>query len=726
MRFRLSRALFDERGQTLLVLTFLVLLVIGALATREMMVNSFLRTVSQNTIEDKMAKEMSESGLQEAVELVRRLDKKLDLNYDGVVDSKDGPYTSDTRQMDGGSYNFRITGHYANEKLVYFRFTHNGNPNWSNLAASLIEDAGNNPITIGQFAFDAPQPDPLDFQYRTSMYPGDNLYTVEATLQNNPGASQSLWIRVRAADNPEPFTQTAPVSGVDAEIVFPISPTGLPPQTQSISPQVEATQTIGARAFEDDVFEIEASGMSGDQRHNLDVFVKRQDLLKYAFFSSTDLVFLSGATINGFVYAGTNLVLNAGDPVLPTTFRKPVKVLGSVQESAGCGTFNSWPPPDPNACLGQYKRGVAFGGSPIRLPAATKMDQIKAIAEDPSEKGGWYVAGPLSLDLSLFDFDPNDGTADLMYDRGGPAEHSLPAKFNGLVFADGPVEIVGGTLRGKCLTVYSRDLITIHNSIYTGTTYDTREPVNVGLVSGLSVQIDPASPRILHIHAALFAAYDGSLPGNWQALLDMSNPRNSHPPRLSVAVPGTDRGTGVNLPASGRDGQIGGCDYDGTVLAGGLYACGNTGLREVGVYDVDDDGILEILDPNDPNSLPDRFGWDEGAVAHDDDPDNPDNLFFLLIRGPIIIAHTGTAGTWSWLGNAPPPVGYAGTTAPGHPEIPRQTRSYQYDPDITRYPPPYFPIPLNATQALSYTESIVDERLVQPTPGPTPEPTPEF
>jgi hypothetical protein len=756
MQRRLIRVLTSQRGQTLLVLTFLMLLVIGALATREAMVNAFLRTVSQNTIEDKVAKEMAQSALQEAVDIVRRLDRVLDLNYDGFIDSKDGPYTAEPRQMAGGEYNFRITGHFANERVVYFRFDNNGSTDWSNLSIDLIEDAGSNPLQIGQFAFTAPLPvNPMDFEYHVSMYPGDNLYAVVATLQNI-SSNQDLWIRVRHADNPQPFTSLGPQPTVDGKISFPVYDPNNPSVRLDITNLVEATEVAGSRAFEDDVFELEASGLSGDQRHNLHVFVRREDLLKYAFFSNTNLVFLSGATINGFVYAGTDLHLNGGDPLKRSTFRKPVRVLGSTLETPNpdantCGTFNTWPPPLPDVpenCLGDYRRGIAFGGTAITLPPRSSMDEKQIIAADPSEKGGWYDGagiGPLVLQLNKFDLNPIDGTPIPAYDRGGPEERILPAKFNGLVFSDRDVELIGGTLQnpdklqGQSLTIYSRQNITIKNSIYTGTTFDTQEPVNLGLVAGGFIYIDSTAPRILHIHAALFAAYpsdpNGIPGGTWAAVVDDSNPRNSHPPLLTDLDPntmGTDRGTAANLPGSRRDGQVGGCDASGNTQTSpwGDYACNNTNLKEVGVYDIDGDGLIEDANHVQADGTKGNgFGWDEMNLSYDgNNPDDPGHPFFLLIRGPIIIDHTGTAGTWSWLGYVGAPVGFAGTYLdPNDPNSPpRQTRSYQYDPDISRYPPPHFPIPLNATRALTYEVSRWDMRLKAPTPAPTPSPTPDF
>ena len=646
MRRRLIRILSNERGQTLLVLTFLILLVIGALATREVMINAFIRTVSQNTIEDKLGKQMAQSGLQEAIDIVSRLDDVMDTNGDGFVDSKDGPYTSDARKVDGGEYNFRVTGHYANERVVYFRFDDMGNPNWTNLTVSLTEDAGSNPLPIGQFAYTAPQFTPLDWEYRVSMYPGDNSYFVDPVLQTTGGtAGQTLWVRVRKGDNPEPFSVTAPQAGSDAQVTFPVYDPNDPNSAihQSIDAQVDSTEVAGSRAFEDDSFEIEASGVAGDQRHNIDVFIRREDLLKYAFFSNSNLVFLSGATVNGFVYAGTDLLLNGGDPLIRSTFRKPVKVLGSVRETpdpdpATCGTFSVWPPPlpdDPSNCLGDYKRGIAFAGSAITLPPRSSMDEKQAIAADPSEKGGWYIPGPAgaTINLDLFDFDPTDGTADPAYDRGGPNEHFLPGKFNGLVFVDGPVTLLGGTLRGKSITIYSRVDITIMNSVYTGTTPITREPVNLGLVAGGFVYIDTATPRVLHVHAAIYAAYPpdpNGIPGStWAALLDSANPRDSHPPILNATTPGTDRGTTANPP----DGIIGGCDISGNPEASpALYSCNNVGLLEKGVYDLDDDGTIESatftqLDGSKGNG----FGWDETQVAYRSEhtPQRSDAVLFL-------------------------------------------------------------------------------------------------
>ena len=67
----------------------------------------------------------------------------------------------------------------------------------------------------------------------------------------------------------------------------------------------------------------------------------------------------------------------------------------------------------------------------------------------------------------------------------------------------------------------------------------------------------------------------------------------------------------------------------------------------------------------------------------------------LNITGPIITKYGGSAGPWV--------NGTVLSNADG------RTRRYNYDLDITEYPPPCFPVPLNLWKDVSWTE-IFDVR----------------
>ena len=76
------------------------------------------------------------------------------------------------------------------------------------------------------------------------------------------------------------------------------------------------------------------------------------------------------------------------------------------------------------------------------------------------------------------------------------------------------------------------------------------------------------------------------------------------------------------------------------------------------------------------------MGWDELNITS--------STWVLNIHGPIITDNGGSA--WPW--NAGSVL--AGASGP--------TRRYTYDMDITEYPPPCFPVPLNLWKDVSWTE----------------------
>jgi hypothetical protein len=102
-----------------------------------------------------------------------------------------------------------------------------------------------------------------------------------------------------------------------------------------------------------------------------------------------------------------------------------------------------------------------------------------------------------------------------------------------------------------------------------------------------------------------------------------------------------------------------------------------------GNYDLDCDGIVgESPVNNDPD---DGTGWDEVITAA-----NAANTWVLNINGPIITANGGSAAPWSNAGVI------AVSTGP--------TRRYNYDLDISDFPPPCFPVPMNLWKDRAWTE----------------------
>lgn len=111
-------------------------------------------------------------------------------------------------------------------------------------------------------------------------------------------------------------------------------------------------------------------------------------------------------------------------------------------------------------------------------------------------------------------------------------------------------------------------------------------------------------------------------------------------------------------------------------------------VAAVGNYDLDEDGIVgETPHNNDPSP---GSGWDEVITAA-----NRDRTWVMNINGPIITHNGGSAYPWNdatVLANADGP-----------------TRRYNYDMDITDFPPPCFPVPMNLWKDRSWAELYAAE-----------------
>lgn len=322
-----------------------------------------------------------------------------------------------------------------------------------------------------------------------------------------------------------------------------------------------------------------------------------------------------------------------------------------------------------------------------------------------------FDTGGTTLNLNLDEFvcDRVAGTA-----SWGSLSHTSPTSglFDGIIYVKGNINLTGGRLSARSalsqnvcsLTIIAANPtdpndstddtvgnITIANSLYTG--YDSSlEPVNLGLVAQNWIRIDQYAPKIIHINAAIMSRF--------QTIFAPSDP-STH------TVLGKDP-NGVTLSGIDRDNDIWqsghypgiGCPNDPDPNNADFTCSSSPRLLEVGMYDIDGDDMGLDVETGDNG-----FGWDESVALNPNDPN--DTTWFLLIRGPIILQRTGSVGPWATKGST-----YTG----------KKTRSYQFDPDITSYPPPHFPVPLNATRILSTQESANETDLIEDQTPATPTP----
>ena len=700
-------------------MTFLILMVFTAMVSREVIVSSFFRGMSQNAIEDRMAKDLAHSGTLAALDKVRRLDPDLDQNGDRRFDFRDGDYTSTSISLGNGEYKYKIKANYSSERTFYFKVPASS-VSWQAMKILIQEGSAeiNDWTTVHEFNL---YPSRLESIYTATIYPAEYDYQVVARIKHyDTTASQSLWVRVLNYNDLRSFSAVSPgsITNSDVEVHFMPSASNDPnspdydTQNLSLKGQLDETETqldlAGTKTSAPHTFTITASGLTGSQRYNVEYQVQRDDFLKYAFFSQTNLTFLAGVVVNGYVYAGDRINISQGSPPAPTIFTRLVRVTYDTNDpnittweqrvsdsSCNSNAINSGLP-----CQGEFQRGGAIGDS-VQMPSLN--DSLTIAGER-----GWIVnSGGTTVNLNLDEFicDRVAGTA-----SWGSLAHTTPSSglFEGIIYINGNVNLMGGRLSARTslsqnvcsLTIIVADPndpndplddtygnITISGSVYTGSDLSL-EPVNLGLVAQHWIKIDPNSPKILHVNAALMSRFETILaPSDPSTHTVLAKDPNG------LMLTGIDRDN--DIWQSGHYPGVG-CPSDPDPNNADFTCSNSPRLLEVGIYDIDGDDMGQEIETGDNG-----FGWNESSVA------DPNDTWFLLIRGPIILQRTGSVGPWAILGSA-----FAG----------KKTRSYQFDPDITSYPPPHFPVPLNATRILSTKESSTETDLIEDQTPPTPTP----
>ncbi len=724
----LTSWLCKESGQVFIWLTVLILLLLTAVGTVQLTMSAVQSTAMRIRGEEDAARELAETASEEALLIVRSLDDRLDTNGDGAIDSVDPAHYAEQVETPHGTYAFTIEGTYSNEQDLYFKLK--GPDDWTRFQVILTEDAPDG-SELGNVLVTAVPGEEPQIRITGSIDPDvhDNYFVtakVERVVKDAAEHDElNLYMKVG-----EPFPDSGLGSDKHKLGEFPELPgveDGKPKttiQTMTLGEVGKSNETMlydilklyepkGTKAFGTDFYHVTASGLVGTQRYNIRLEVERESLLKYATFDTGNPGWNSNGVVKGLVYAGKNLSLSAADPAQgPIRFKKFVRVVeklaiwcGWSSSSGICDSYPSntdlyWdqsvdPPHEPGTLYTAsgpraiFEQGFQVGAEPVVLPKAEDLSEQKTLAQ----KAGIYSSGSLTIDLGLFDFSVSPATYD---------GDSLHPKFNGVIYSGGNIS-VEGRLEGKSLTLVAQNRLYVTGDIYTGTTADGK-PVNVGLVGGDQVRIALNTRRVLHINAAIASLGGGWWTDrNWSRLSEVGYGLDGW---LTVCKEDKDQILGTD--SGDPDTALGGYSSGGSAIIGGKY--GSTGVLEIGVYDVDDSGFIEGGTDTDGKPILDDFGWNEHEVDG--------NTFFLVIRGPKISSPDASkgkeyayssAGCYSALGNHST-VNGGGT---------RATRRYEYDPDITRYPPPHFPVPLNGTRALSYVETDEETALV-PIATPTP------
>jgi hypothetical protein len=439
--------------------------------------------------------------------------------------------------------------------------------------------------------------------------------------------------------------------------------------TYHVMAEASDIKGLGITAYQSNGFALVSEGTFQGAHRRVKVEIVHDSFLKFArFVSNNTLSYACNATISGEVYTGANLdipnncAVNQRDEFLESVF-----AVGTI----------------PNAAYGTFYRGYVTGADTIDLSNSFNWNDTRAKArglaaggsacERKGSVGIYFPASgtlPLTLvggvlQLNLFDFHnvtlfPPDTV--ITYNGAAVANsvtganHLHPSEFNGIIFFENDAH-VKGTMDGvsaRNITIFATRYIYVRGDIITGHTGfnpvtrvpdNSGDPNNIGLVAESWIIIHKTVNRILRIDAALL-----SRTATW----GFNGSVQSH--SFSGSPPVT--------PASG------------------CYLS-MAGMQPL---DLDLDNITgETPLNNDP--VPGQ-GWNENLITA--------ATWVLNITGPIITTGSGDAYPW----NDANIINGAGTGS---------TRRYNYDMDMTEFPPPCFPVPLNLYKDVSWTE-IFDVR----------------
>lgn len=406
---------------------------------------------------------------------------------------------------------------------------------------------------------------------------------------------------------------------------------------------------LGIAAFRSNGFTVLAEGRYNGAVRRVKAEIVHDSFLKYArFVSSTGTSYSCGAVLTGEVYVGGDLGVAAGCGASAIQFLEFVAAVGDI----------------PNANSAIFYRGYVTGADPIDLANSTDFNVVRDKArglyaecdcEGIGEVGIYFNIGggtdPLNigatgnvLDFSLFD-----------YCNTTLAAPDTVITYNGAAVIN---------------TVSGQPMLT---SEFNGIIFFEIDAPIKGTLDGKSAHsLSVYATDDVMIHDCIITGHTGF-----------------------------DAGTG--LPTGGGEPiNVGLIAYDYIYLHrntprvlridAALMSCTENWRCEGGVIsdhpscagtgplDLDLDGITgETPFNNDP--MP-GAGWDELNITN--------STWVLNICGPIITDDGGSAWPWNDGGVL------AGASGP--------TRRYNYDMDVTEYPPPCFPVPLNLWKDVSWTE----------------------
>ena len=401
-----------------------------------------------------------------------------------------------------------------------------------------------------------------------------------------------------------------------------------------------------ASPYAGDVFNLTAVGMAGDAFRQVKAEIQHDSFLKYArFVEDAGTSYGCGAVLTGEVYVGGTLGLPTG-----CASGTEVEFLEMVAATRGITHKDE----------AVFHKGYTDSATAIDLQSSVDIDLMRSKSKGSGNECDCEGAGHVGLYMS---WDPlgvgSNGTIDLdLFDF-----EVIDAGTGDTVIAYNGVTLTDPTSGSPLLASGFNGLI-----FYEGD----------GHIRGT---MDGVSARNLTVFATDDIFIEGSIVTGHTGYDETTRLPNGAGEPVNIGLVAADY---IYIGNVSRVVFI-----DAALMAvGANWRAYNTNTSahppaSPGNYDLDQDGIVgETPYNNDPSP---GTGWDEVITAA-----NQNDTWVLNINGPIITHNGGSASPWnssSVLSAASGP-----------------TRRYNYDMDITDYPPPCFPVPLNLWKDKAWAE----------------------
>ncbi len=413
----------------------------------------------------------------------------------------------------------------------------------------------------------------------------------------------------------------------------------------------------GITAYQSNGFTIVSEGDYQGAKRRIKSEIVHDSFLKYARFTAlSDLTYACDANITGEVFVNGDLNVPCGcAPSRHCRFLELVSVVGDV----------------PNATCADFFRGYVTDSEPIDLQNSFDWNEVRNKARGLASDNACEKKGSVGIYIALPGTDPLG-----LATQGSPDQNVLVVdRFDFQDTVTSPPDTV--VRYNGNLVVNPVSGQAMRYSEFNGLVFFEGDGYLRGSLDGVSAHsISLYATDDVFIKNHLTTGHTGYDPGT-------RLPNNTGDP-VNIGLIAEDYiYIDTHTPRVLR--------VDAMLLSrtSNWRALGSTSTHPVapaGPLDLDLDGISgETPYNNDPIT---GEGWDELNITP--------NTWVLNISGGIITVGTGSAYPWNSstvLANADGP-----------------TRRYNYDLDLTSYPPPCFPVPLNLYKDVSWTE-IFDVRV---------------